>query len=435
MWALDTTVTAPTVGRLIAASEAISPGRVRPQLQRERLVLRPQAQQGQRQAPLVVEAALRLEHRAERAQHRGHHLLGRGLAVGARHRRHRHREARPVIRGQPSERARGVVHQDRRHRGRQIVRQVVDDQARRATRGRVAQEAVAVAIRPLDGEEGLPDAQVAAVDADAGDGHTEVARHEGALGSADHVLDAQRPPRPSSGCPTRPQRGPRHLAVVEIERLGADDLVGLVPLPRDHHHVARAPPGHRGLDGPAAIGHGLVPARGPGRDAGLDLGQDRLGPLGARVVGGHPGEVAEPRRDAAHDRALAAVAVAAAAEDHAEAPARAHQLTRGGEHALQRVGRMRVVHHHQEGLARLHPLEPAGHRRHPGERLADPSRAPCPAQVRRRWPPGDSSRCARRPAARRSRSAPRTSPPPAGCRPCRIPSGAAAARPARADRR
>src|SRR6185436_8862219 len=82
-----------------------------------------------------------------------------------------------------------------------VVREVVDDQARGAPRGRVAQEAVAVAVRTLDGEEGLADAQVPAVDADAGDGHTEVARHEGALGAADHVLDAQprrhaRPPSP-----------------------------------------------------------------------------------------------------------------------------------------------------------------------------------------------------------------------------------------------
>ena len=34
----------------------------------------------------------------------------------------------------------------------------------------------------------------AAVDADAGDGHAEVARHEGTLGAADHVLDAQTRP-------------------------------------------------------------------------------------------------------------------------------------------------------------------------------------------------------------------------------------------------
>ncbi len=75
---------------------------------------------------------------------------------------------------------------------------------------------------------------------------------------------------------------------------------------------------------------------------------------------------------AAHDRALAAVAVAAAAEHHAEARAGLEQLARGGEHVLERVRGVGVVDHHQERLAGLHALEAPRDGRDPGEDPADP---------------------------------------------------------------
>ena len=68
--------------------------------------------------------------------------------------------------------------------------------------------------------------------------------------------------------------------------------------------------------------------------------------------------VGEPRGDLAHQRALAAVAVAAGAETHDHA-ARASSAARGLQHVLERVGRVRVVDEHGEGLALVDRLEAA----------------------------------------------------------------------------
>ena len=53
----------------------------------------------------------------------------------------------------------------------------------------------------------------------------------------------------------------------------------------------------------------------------LDVVDDGLGILGARIVGRHDGQVGELRGDPAHERPLAPVPVAAAAEHH-DQPAR-----------------------------------------------------------------------------------------------------------------
>ena len=50
----------------------------------------------------------------------------------------------------------------------------------------------------------------------------------------------------------------------------------------------------------------------------LDVVDDRAGILGARIVGGHDRQIGALRGDPAHDRPLAAVAVATAAEHHDE---------------------------------------------------------------------------------------------------------------------
>ena len=91
-------------------------------------------------------------------------------------------------------------------------------------------------------------------------------------------------------------------------------------------------------------------------------------------------------------------------------PPRAQQLARGGEHALQRVGRVRVVHHHQEGLAGLHALESAGHGRHAGRAPRRCRGVHLRARARRRSRRGDSSRCARPRGATRSRGGPSACP-------------------------
>src|SRR5439155_18092614 len=114
-------------------------------------------------------------------------------------------------------------------------------------------------------------------------------------------------------------------------------------LPGDAARIARLGPGERGPDRDGAVGLGRVAARaGPGPpDADQDLADDRLRPLRAGIVGGHPHAVAEPCGDLAHDRPLAAVAVAAAAEDDAEPPTR--ELPGRGQHALKGVRGVGVV--------------------------------------------------------------------------------------------
>src|SRR5207244_3865427 len=104
-------------------------------------------------------------------------------------------------------------------------------------------------------------------------------------------------------------------------------------------------------------------------DARLDGGEDAQRILGAGVVGRDDDEVASPARRLAHERALAGVAVAAAAE-YGQEPA----LRERAEHVeepRERIGRVRVVHDHREARAgdlleasgrRRRRVEPAGDR-------------------------------------------------------------------------
>ena len=94
---------------------------------------------------------------------------------------------------------------------------------------------------------------------------------------------------------------------------------------------------------------------------GHDLGDDRVGVLRARVVGGDDRDIGEPRGDLAHQRALAAVAVAAGAEDAEDAPAAVDQLARGAQDVLERVGGVGVVDEHREVLTLLDGLEAPRH--------------------------------------------------------------------------
>ena len=116
-----------------------------------------------------------------------------------------------------------------------------------------------------------------------------------------------------------------------------------------------------------------------------DLGDDRVRVLGARVVGGDDADVGQLGPDAAHQRALLAVAVAAAAED-ADQPA-AGDDARRAQDVLERVGRVRVVDEHREGLALVHGLEAPRNALRPRKRaaaaLAAGSRARSPRPARR----------------------------------------------------
>ena len=82
------------------------------------------------------------------------------------------------------------------------------------------------------------------------------------------------------------------------------------------------------------------------------------GILGARVVGGEDRAIGELRGDPSHQRALAPVAVAAAAEDADQAPGR--ELARRPEDVLERARLVRVVDEHRERLPLVDLLEAPG---------------------------------------------------------------------------
>ena len=109
----------------------------------------------------------------------------------------------------------------------------------------------------------------------------------------------------------------------------------------------------------------------PGGHARQDVVDDGLRLLGARVVGGDDRAVGEPGGDLAHDRALGAVAVAAAAEDDREAPVVRRQLARRSQGLVEGVGLVGVVDQDGERLAGVDELEPPRHRRHAGEAQGD----------------------------------------------------------------
>jgi hypothetical protein len=94
-------------------------------------------------------------------------------------------------------------------------------------------------------------------------------------------------------------------------------------------------------------------------DTGEDLGDDRLGILTARIVRGDDGHVGKARGDRAHQRTLAPVPIAAAAE-HTDQPA-VRQRAGLVQHRLEGTRLVRVVDQHGEGLALVDGLEAAGH--------------------------------------------------------------------------
>ena len=315
----------------------------------------------------------------ERAQHRGHHLLGRGLAVGAGDRGHRDREARPGDRRRAA-RARGVVSSTRivGHRRRQVVRQVVDDQARRARAPpRRRRKAWPSRFGPRIAKKALPMARWRLSMLTPVTGTPRSPATSAALGAADHVLDAQAAPcralplRRARRARPAPPRG-RRTAAPRCRRSGRSRA----PCPRSPRRRPRAPrpiaPCDRRAGGPA-MDSSAARGRGAGCPASISA-EDRLRVLAARVVGGdhRPGR-ASARRDAAHDRALAAVAVAAAAEDHGEPRAGRQQLARRAR-ARARARRACARSPRRPGTAgRPRPARSArAPCAHAGERPADP---------------------------------------------------------------
>ena len=199
---------------------------------------------------------------------------------------------------------------------------------------------MAVEARAAERDEQLAAPERARVGGDAGEARIG-AREAPARGCGD-VGE----PRPSRA--HRP-RARAALAVVERWPLAADDLVVLVALARDQHDVARRRPRQRPRRSPRARSRSTR-ARARLAHALEDHRDDARRVLGARVVVGDDDAIGEPLGRRAHQRPLAAVAVAAAAEhdSHAAARVRAH----GGQRLAERVRRVRVVDDHERAVAR-----------------------------------------------------------------------------------
>ena len=110
------------------------------------------------------------------------------------------------------------------------------------------------------------------------------------------------------------------LTVVEREHLVADELIRLVALAGDDHHVAGLGERDPEADRRGAVGFDLDAATVAVADPGQDLVDDGHRVLGARVVGRHDRQVGHARRRRSHQRPLRAVAVATGAE-HDDDPA------------------------------------------------------------------------------------------------------------------
>ena len=192
MWTAATVVTTPTVGARQGGQRARSPraGSCRSRRPAPR-ARGPRRSSVSGQTPLVVEARLGLQHAPARAEHRGHHLLRRRLAVRAGDGDDRDREPRapgraPDGRAPWSCRPRAPAARSPGSVGQRVTTRQDAPRAAASPTYAVAVEAVAA-----DREEGVADRERAGVDRDPADGHDEVADDERALRRADDVLDGE----------------------------------------------------------------------------------------------------------------------------------------------------------------------------------------------------------------------------------------------------
>src|SRR3989442_3027611 len=125
---------------------------------------------------------------------------------------------------------------------------------------------------------------------------------------------------------TLPENPPGDFAIVEGKHVGTDDLVRLVTLTRYHHRITGVGPMQRVVDRPGAVGLDRVAARlGAGRaHTDEDLADDRLRPLRAGVVRGHPDPVGEAGGRLGPRRGLAAIPLARPPRHHAPTPPSEH---------------------------------------------------------------------------------------------------------------
>jgi len=150
-------------------------------------------------------------------------------------------------------------------------------------------------------------------------------------------------PTPGPSCKREGRRSrpssralPRDLNVVEGQHPVADDLALFVALAREQDDVVGAGFGNRGGDGFAAAAD-----LGCFRGARHHLAADGGGVFGAGVVVGDDDMIGEAGRDGAHQRPLAAIAVAARAEHDDQATRRVGP--QGLDRGLQPIGCMGII--------------------------------------------------------------------------------------------
>ena len=209
----------------------------------------------------------------------------------------------------------------------------------------------------------------------------------GALGAPNSVREfRQRAKAPRSCGPL--DRRPRALCVGKRQRPVADDLAGFMTFAGDDQRIARL----SACSTPARIASPRSPiSLAPGAAARI-AARMLAGFSRARVVVGDDDDVGEPRRDLAHDRPLAGIAIAAAAEDDDEPPASRRVLAQPASFPARRAcGRSRRSPTRRE-LRRRAPAAPArlADSRARRRRAAAPRRPRWRAPPRRaRWRPGN----------------------------------------------
>jgi hypothetical protein len=371
-----------------------------------------QAQQRQRQADVVVEVAFGGERRIAdpRAEDRRDHLRHRRLAVAARDRDERHREAAPPRGRELAQRAPAVG--DDEPGQRRLFQATLGERGDGAGGFGIGQIGVRVEALAAQGDEEVPRRDAAGVAVNARDRRrhaaddARVGQHSRRVVERHHRRAGRR-----SRCARCARRGLRCGGRARGERLGgmrrirerelgaADVLVVLVALAGDEDDV---------FGGGAADAWAIASARfsitstsswpiAPARIwARIRSGDSRRGL--SLVTTTRP---ASRHGDRSHQRPLGGVAVAAAAE-HAPEPAAARlgERRQRGERLLERIGRVGVVDHDLgHGLAFA-----------PGTLQSTPRRRP------QRWPrrraacgPAPASaprtRSPRRRAGRRARAA------------------------------
>ena len=277
-------------------------------------------EQRDRQAELVV---VRLGARvaAERREHRGEQILGRGLAGRSGHADDAEIRTRAGrARGRPPADARSVsstctiARAGRRHDRSGAARHERDLRAGARTRRRRSRDR---RDRPRSATKHAPGSSARESKAHDGDRRVGRSGDDGAAGVARDLGRGRSRARLQLGAGD--ERG-RRTAVVTPSAVWPVSW----PLPATTTtSPARAPAIAARIAARAVEHRDRRPST--GGNAGEDLVDDRGGILGAGVVGGHVRAIGEPGRDLTHQRPLGAIAIAAAAEHHDHARRRARR--------------------------------------------------------------------------------------------------------------